>query len=95
MKTIITSLMLLGCTNAFAFTVDASQEGRLSVSELYEAGATEIVCVLNKPTCVLRKFGYGIMYPGEKVEDVFLTAAYTLEGALRGIRSLKAEGLYE
>jgi hypothetical protein len=92
MKKTIIGLLLLSATSAFAFDVNLSEQGIMSVDELVEMGADHVQCAQVEPRCILMGTSYGIQYPGQKLSDVVLTR--TTDGSYSAslLKKLKNEG---
>jgi hypothetical protein len=93
MKKLILCSLLLSTVNAFAFGVNLSEQGVMSVEKLVEMGADHVQCNQVEPRCVLMGNDYGIQYPGQKIEDVVLTQTSDGAYAARYLERLKKTGL--
>ena len=84
--------LLLSTTQAFAFGVNLHEEGTMSVDQLVEMGADHVQCEQVEPRCILMGKGYGIQYPGQKVNEVTLTQTHSASYSAQELAELRQNG---
>ena len=93
MKKTILGLLLLSTTSAFAFGVNLSEQGQMSLDELVEMGTENVQCTQTEPRCILMGTSYGIQYMGQKINEVVLTETSMGSYAASQLKKLKQDGL--
>jgi len=88
-KTILTTLIALSSTNAFAFGVQLENNQVVTLSELEGTGTTHVSCGDVEPRCILLGTKYGIQYPDQSLDDVELIYGGSIQSAVSGLKSLK------
>lgn len=92
MKKILAATTLLTSLNGFAFDVNLTEQGTMSVDQLVEMGAEHVQCAQMEPRCLLMGTKYGIQYPGQKVSEVTLSEASTAPYAATLLKRLRQDG---
>ena len=92
MKKLLLGTLLLSASQAFAFGVNLHEEGTMSVDQLVEMVADHVQCEQVEPRCILMGKGYGIQYPGQKVNEVTLTQTHNAAYSAQLLAKLKEDG---
>jgi len=92
MKNFLTTTALLTSLNGFAFDVNLTEQGTMSVDQLVEMGVEHVQCAQTEPRCLLMGAKYGIQYPGQKVNEVALSEASTMSYAATVLKGLRRDG---
>lgn len=88
-KTILSTIIFLASTSAFAYQVNLADRQVISVENLVQTDATHVTCENQTTRCVLSGTKFGIQYPGQSYEDIQFSRVYSAEDAVEQVLKLK------